>query len=146
MLYAILAVACYVATSVSQKTAAQRGLDAVGVNLVLRVSGAVLTAALLLAAFDWSQQPRLLQAGLVGLAGGVCAFVAGYAGLRALSFGSLNATWSLLRVSTVIPVLASIVIWGELQAATSVRQVVVKLAGVVCLLAAMVLLGARRDD
>lgn len=145
MLYAILAVACYVATSVSQKTAARRGLDAVGVNLVLRVSGAVLTAVLLLTAFDWAQ-PQLPQAGLVGLAGGACAFVAGYAGLRALSFGSLNATWSLLRVSTVIPVLASIVIWGELQAATSARQVAVKLAGVGCLLVAMVLLGARRDD
>ncbi|MCE5236998.1 hypothetical protein LLH23_00720 [bacterium] len=142
MIFVLLAVFCYVCTSVSQKSAALRGLDAVGVNLVLRVSGALLTAVLVACSFDW-HQPHLLPAGLIGIAGGACAFVAGYAGLRALDFGSLNATWSLLRAATVIPVLASIVFWGELRSLEP-RELVTKLAGVLCLLGALVLLGGGK--
>jgi len=142
MIYLLLAVACYVSTSISQKVAAQRGLDAVGVNLVLRVSGTLLTAVLLACSFNW-QQPLLLPVGMIGLASGVFAFVSGYAGLRALDFGSLNATWSLLRASTVIPVLASVIFWGELRG-VGWHELVTKLAGVVCLLGALALLGGDR--
>ena len=142
MIYLFLAVACYVSTSISQKVAAQRGLDAVGVNLMLRVAGALLTAVLLTFSFNW-QQPHLPQAGLIGVAGGVCAFVSGYAGLRALDFGSLNATWSVLRAATVLPVLASVIFWGELRG-VPVRELVTRLAGVACLLGALVLLGGGR--
>ena len=143
MIYLLLAILCYVSTSVSQKAASLRGLDAVGVNLALRVSGMLLTLVLLAAGYDWAQ-PHLPAAGLIGLAGGACAFVSGYAGLRALDFGSLNATWSLLRVSTVIPVLASVIIWGELRSGVEPREVITKTAGVLCLLAALVLLGGGR--
>jgi hypothetical protein len=143
MIYLLLAILCYVATSVSQKTAALRGLDAVGVNLVLRVSGMLLTVALLVGGQEW-HQPHLATAGLIGLAGGVAAFVSGYAGLRALDFGSLNATWSLLRASTIIPVLASVIIWGELRHGVPPHELITKSAGVACLLGALVLLGGGR--
>jgi len=142
MIYLVLAVACYVSTSVTQKVAALWGLDAVGVNLMLRVCGALLTAVLLACSFNW-QQPQLAAAGLIGVAGGACAFVSGYAGLRALDFGSLNATWSVLRAATVLPVLASVIFWGELRG-VPVRELVTKLAGVTCLLGALLLLGGGK--
>lgn len=141
MLYVFLAVFFYVSTSVTQKTAAVRGLDAIQVNLALRVSGTLLTIVLLATASEAWAQPHLTAAGMIGLVSGVATFVAGYTGLKALNFGSLNATWSVLRVSTVIPVLASILVWGELREVHDPRQIVTKLAGVLCLMAALVLLG-----
>jgi len=142
MIYLVLAVVCYVSTSVSQKVAALRGLDAVSVNLMLRVFGALLTVGLGAAGFNW-HQPHLAAAGLIGLAGGAAAFVSGYAGLRALDFGSLNATWSVLRAATVLPVVASIIFWGELKG-VPLRQLITRLAGVSCLLGALVLLGGGK--
>ena len=146
MLYLILAVLCYLATSVFQKTASRHGLDAIGVNLALRVSGTVLVFVLLALTRTSLAQPHLSWAALLGVASGVCTFLAGYTGLRALDYGTLNATWSIMRASTIIPVLASIFVWGELRTVTSVRELAVKLAGVVCLLAALVLLGRGRRE
>lgn len=144
MLYVILAIVFYVSTSVTQKTAAVRGLDAIQVNLALRMSGTVLTLVLLGLSADALAQPHLGLAGMIGLVSGVATFVAGYAGLRALNFGTLNATWCVLRAATVIPVLASILVWGELSTASGPREIVTKLAGVACLLGALVLLGRGR--
>lgn len=146
MLFLILAVACYVTTSVLQKTASRRGLDAISVNFALRLSGTVLTVVLLLATGTRLGGEGQTPVVLLGLASGVCTFLAGYAGLRALDFGTLNATWSILRAATVIPVLASIVIWGELRGTSSVREIVCKLAGVGCLLGSLVLLGGGKRD
>lgn len=146
MLYLILAVLCYLATSITMKLAALRGLDAVGVNLAVRVAGTVLTVGLLVATATSLRQPHLPTASLIALASGVCTFFSGYMGLRALDLGSLNATWTVMRVSTVIPVVASILVWGELHDAQSPREVVIKLLGVACLLGALVLLGRGRHD
>jgi len=141
MVYIGLAVLCYLATSVFQKLAAQRGLDAISVNLALRVSGSALTVALLAVTGTSLAQPQLPQVALIGVGSGVFTFLSGYAGLRALDFGTLNATWSVVRAATVVPVLASIIIWGELRGEASPIEVAVKLLGVVCLLSALVLLG-----
>ncbi|MEN6303283.1 MAG: hypothetical protein ABFE07_10185 [Armatimonadia bacterium] len=141
MLYVVLAVLFYVSTSVTQKTAAVRGLDAIGVNLALRASGTLLTIVLLATASEAWAQPHLGLAGGIGIVSGVATFVAGYTGLRALNFGSLNATWSVLRVATVLPVLASILVWGELRDVRGWQEIVTKLTGVLCLMAALVLLG-----
>lgn len=146
MLYLVLAIACYLATSITMKVASLRGLDAIGVNLAVRISGTVLTLVLLFATGANLHQPHLPAASLIALVSGVCTFFSGYMGLRALDLGSLNATWTVMRVSTVIPVLASIVVWGELQQAKSVREVILKLLGVACLLGALVLLGRGRHD
>lgn len=141
MLYVVLAVLFYVSTSVTQKTAAVRGLDAIGVNLALRTSGTVLTILLLATASQAWGQPHLGLAGGIGVVSGIATFVAGYTGLRALNFGSLNATWSVLRVATVVPVLASILVWGELRDVRDWHEIVTKLVGIACLMAALVLLG-----
>lgn len=146
MLFLCLAVLCYLATSVTMKVASLRGLDAIGVNLAVRVSGTVLTVGLLVATGTSLQQPHLPVASLVALVSGVCTFFSGYMGLRALDLGSLSATWTVMRISTVIPVLASILVWGELRTATAPREAIVKLLGVACLLAALVLLGRGRRD
>lgn len=146
MLYVVLAIACYLATSITMKVASLRGLDAVGVNLAVRVAGTALTVGLLFATGASLRQPHLPAASLIALASGVCTFFSGYMGLRALDLGSLNATWTLMRISTVIPVLASILVWRELRTAASPREIVVKLAGVACLLAALVLLGRGRRE
>lgn len=146
MLYVVLAIGCYLSTSITMKLASQRGLDAVGVNLAVRVAGTVLVAVLLVATGTSLRQPALPAASLIALGSGVCTFLSGYAGLRALDLGSLNATWTVMRISTVIPVLASILVWGELRTATSPREIVTKLAGVACLLGALVLLGRGRRE
>lgn len=141
MLYLSLAVVCYLATSVFQKLASRRGLDAISVNLALRLSGTVLTVVLLAVTGTSLTQPQLPQVAVIGVGSGIFTFLAGYAGLRALDFGTLNATWSVVRASTVVPVLASIIIWGELRGEASPREIAVRLLGVACLLSALVLLG-----
>lgn len=146
MLYVILAVLCYLATSVTMKLASVRGLDAIEVNVSLRVAGTLLTFLLLACTGAELRQPHLAAAGLLGVFSGVCTFLSGYAALRALDFGELNTTWSVLRAATVIPILASIVVWGELHTITEPRQLVLKLAGVACLLGSLVLLGRGRGE
>lgn len=147
MIYLLLSIACYVITSVTMKLGAQRGSDAVAVNLMVRTSGVLLTAVLLgvAGATAW-RQPHLPTAAVIGLAAGVCTFLSGYSGLRALEVGSLNATWALMRVSTVMPVLASILLWGEMKGLHSVREAAPKVIGIICLLTALVLLGRGRHD
>ncbi|MGE5532530.1 MAG: hypothetical protein ACM3VW_10490 [Bacteroidota bacterium] len=147
MIYLLLSIACYVTTSVTMKLAAQRNLDSVGVNLMVRVSGVILTAVLVAAAGAtlW-HQPQLGLAGLIGLAAGLCTFLSGYSGLRALEVGSLNATWSLMRVATIMPVLASIIFFGELRGVHDWREIVPKVSGIIFLMIALVLLGRGRHD
>lgn len=146
MLYVILAILCYLATSIFMKLAAVRGLDAIEVNVWLRVAGTVLTVALLCATGTDLHQPHLLWAGAIGVFSGVCTFLSGYAGLRALDYGPMNTTWSVLRAATVVPILASILVWGELRTVNEPRQVVLKLLGVACLLGSLVLLGRGRRE
>jgi hypothetical protein len=146
MLYLVLAVLCYLATSVTMKVASLRGLDAIAVNLALRVSGTVLTVVLLVVTGASLHQPQLPTASVIALASGICTFFSGYMGLRALDLGSLNATWTIMRISTVIPVLASILVWGELRTAAAPHEVLVKLLGVACLMGALVLLGRGRHE
>ncbi len=146
MTYLILSVLCYLATSVTMKLAAVRGLDAIEVNLSLRVSGTVLTIVLLVITAASLTQPQLPQATALGVFSGLCTFLSGYYSLRALDFGPLNTTWSVLRMATVIPVLASILVWGELRSATEPHEIVTKLAGVACLLVALTLLGRGQHE
>ena len=147
MIYLLLSIACYVITSVTMKVAAQRNLDSISVNLMVRVSGVVLTAVLVAVtgAVVW-HQPQLGVAGLIGLAAGAFTFLSGYSGLRALEVGSLNATWSLMRVATVMPVLASILFFGELRGLHDWREIAPKVSGIIFLLIALVLLGRGRHD
>ena len=126
---------------------ASRDLAATEVNLSFRLSGAVFAGVwLLLGVRSW-QVGEVPWAVLLGVVAGLFAFVAGYAGLRALDFGSLNATWTMLRVSAVIPVLVSIVIWGELRGSgVSPREVALKVTGTLCMLGALLLLGRARRE
>lgn len=146
MLYVILAVLCYLATSVTMKLASVRGLDAIEVNVWLRVAGTILTVVLLFGTRSDLHQPHLATVSLIGVFSGVCTFLSGYACLRALDFGPMNTTWSVLRAATVIPILASILVWGELRTITEPRELVVKLLGVACLLGSLVLLGRGRGE
>ena len=51
---------------------------------------------------------------LIGLAAGICVFVARWLLLKALAIGSAGTTWAMLQLSISIPVLASIFLWGEI--------------------------------
>lgn len=119
MVYLVLAVLCYPATSVSQKLASRRGLDAISVNLALRLSGTVLCVGPLALSGASLAQQSLPRVALIGGGSGVLTLLAGY----------------------VVPVLASIIIWGELRGDAEPRRIAVKPLGVGCLLCALVLLG-----
>jgi uncharacterized membrane protein len=147
MLALVVAVLGYTGTAIFMKWGTVRGAEATDANLAFRVSSCALALIWVLSGGqDW-QQPHLPTAIWLGVACGLLAFGSGYAGLRALDFGSLNLTWCVVRLSTVIPVLASIIWWGELRGADiEPAEVVRKLLGIGLMLAALVLLGRGRSD
>lgn len=147
MVALVVAVLGYTGTAIFMKWGAVRGVEATDANLTFRVSSAALALIWVLSGGqDW-QQPYLGTAAGLGVACGLLAFGSGYAVFRALDFGPLNLTYCVVRLSTVIPVLASIIWWGELRGAdVEPAEVIRKLLGIGLMLAALTLLGRGRHD
>ena len=68
---------------------------------------------------------------LIGLAAGICVFVARWLLLKALAIGNAGTTWAVLHLSISIPVLASIFLWGEVPRPHQVIGLILVPVGVI---------------
>ena len=67
----------------------------------------------------------------------------GLASIKSVQLGPLGPTWTILRCSMVIPVLASILYWGELSIWPPDGQAVARVSGVIIGLVTVVVCGSR---
>jgi len=143
--YLLVAIAAMTALAVLLRYGMLAGADPYGVNLLLRGVGAVVLIAAVVSTVD----PATLGAawregGWSGLIGSAFFFVAGLASVKAVQLGHLGLSWTMLRCSMVLPVVASILVWRELPLGEPSFLLTMRLTGVVLAVAAVVLVGWDR--
>lgn len=93
------------------KVSSHRGCSPIGVNLILYLSAMVITAAYLFLTCSFTFN---LKAALLGCANGVFMFVAVLAFFIVAIHGDLSTSWTIINLSIVIPIGASILLWKEI--------------------------------
>ncbi len=93
------------------KSAHQNGRNPLAVGSLNYAAGALFSGLLMLTDSGWVWHGTTV---LIGAASGVCYFVAFYFLIQALLQGGVAVTLAIVRLSVLIPILCSIVIWYEI--------------------------------
>ncbi|MDA0746236.1 MAG: hypothetical protein O2954_06940 [bacterium] len=117
-----------------------RGADPLSLNFVFR--GAV-ALFLLLPHLDnlTNLLARWEASALLTTVAALSFWLSGLASLKAVQLGPLGASWTILRCAMVLPVLASILYWGELSSSASTLYAALRLGGVVLAFATVIFYG-----
>jgi hypothetical protein len=115
MLYLILSISAMIGLALAMRAAMRGGAEPFGTNMVFRVTAGTVMVATAAWTMDSGGVGRTLASvGLPAACGAVFFFLSGIASLKAVQHGHLGLSWSVLRCSMILPVLASILIWHEL--------------------------------
>ena len=145
MVYLVASILAMGGLAVVLRLAMAQRADALGVNAVYRGTAAAVVVAVAGASVDWSDFGDLLSlTGPRGALGSFLFFLTGLAGVKAVQLGHLGITWTVLRCSMILPVLASILVWREVPLYPISPLLVLRSAGIALVLAAIALMGADR--
>jgi len=143
MIYLAASILAMGGLAVVLRLAMGQSADAVGVNAVYRGTAAVIVVVVAAASVDWPTFHDLLAlTGPRAALGSLLFFLTGLAGVKAVQLGHLGITWTVLRCSMILPVLASILVWREVPLHPISSLLLIRLAGIALVLAAIALMGA----
>jgi uncharacterized membrane protein len=111
MLYLAVAVVCFALTAMFYKLALHKGCDREGLIVAERVAMVILLFSYILL------HDRFCFSGTVvglGAIAGALLFVSRISLLYSFKYGRVSTSWTVLSLSTAIPVLASIFFWKEI--------------------------------
>jgi uncharacterized membrane protein len=110
MLYLAVAVVCFALTAMLYKLALHRGCDREALMVAERI-----TMVLLLAVFILLHENFHFSRAVVGfgILGGSLLFISRISLLYSFKYGKVSTSWTVVSLSTAIPVLASIFFWKE---------------------------------
>lgn len=146
MIYLLLSIVFIAGTGISLRAGAEAGAESLGMNAIFRVSAGVPCAVALLLMAEPDQWGALWSAaGWMALVGAVFFFISGYSTLRMVQLGHLGLSYTLLRCSMVLPTAASILYWHEVPLSPVTRLLLLRGAGVVFTVAAIVCIGIDRN-
>lgn len=143
MIYLVLSILFMTALALGLRVSAGKA-DPLAVTSISRImSGAVITSWLLWSA-SWADIVRLWPIAWPHIAvGASCFWLAGFASIKAVNAGPLGITWTTVRLSMVIPTLASIFYWLEVPVSLN-ALFVVRMSGLAIAVAAVVCIGLDR--
>lgn len=149
MIYLFVSILAMGGLAVVLRLAMRQSADPLGVNAAYRGTGAMIVIVVAAASIDWSTLHHVfVLTGPRGALGSLLLFLSGLAGVKAVQLGHLGITWTVLRCSMVLPVLASIVVWREVPLYPISSLLLARSTGVALVLAAIALMGVdhmRRD-
>ena len=145
MLYLLISIAAMTALAIVLRWGVVAGADPYGVNLLLRCLGAAALLAIVVVTVEPADLgPAWREGGWSGLAGALFFFFAGLAAVKAVQLGHLGLSWTMLRCSMVVPVLASLLVWRELPLDEPSVELALRLGGIVVAVGAVLLMGWDR--
>jgi uncharacterized membrane protein len=135
VIYILLSMTAFSASSVFYKMASNRGCRSLGLNFALFLAATlILSLYLVLTGFQFHSTSFVIGAfgGVSVLITSVCFFLAVHHG------GKLSVCWTVLSLSFIIPALASIIVWGEDLSAK-------RIVGLVLVTISLFLLGGKTE-
>ena len=128
--YAILAVAAFAVLGVTYKLSDRLACHKQQVNFFMFLAAS-------LAMLVWGVLTRQLQlsarAVLLGLVMGLICYGTVVAFRHAAALGRISTSWTIINLALVLPVLASVLVWGELPSAKHCVGLVLTLCAIVLL-------------
>lgn len=131
--------------AVSFRAASERGADALGMSVVFRLGTGILALVVGAVMIDFDQFQQLWRTtGLLAVVAAVFYWAAGFASLKAVETGHLGITWTIVRLSMVVPTLASILYWREIPLYPVTTPLVLRSLGITLAVVTVILLGVDR--
>lgn len=120
-----------------------RGIGGLELNVIFRITCGAFALFYLLSEFFFNKGFSLPSLGLVGFSfvASIFFWSSGFASINALRFGPLGASWTILRLAMIIPMLASILFWHEISIPPANGSEWRRVLGIVFTIAAVVLIG-----
>lgn len=146
MAYLITSIFFLILIALVFRRASDTGVNPFGMNLMFRVSAGLMAVLVLLFAVDMEGLSQLWQStGLLGIIACVFFWFAGLSTINAVHNGHLGMTWTLLRLSMIIPTLASIFYWHEIKLFPVSLIAISRITGILLAVVAVCLMGIDRS-
>ena len=109
MLALIVSIAGLTTLALALRLGVSRGASPAGLNAVFRWCAPFLWLAVTWTSLDWSRGADLAfsKAGLLGLAAGLAFASSGFSVIKAVQYGHLGISWTVLRCAMLMPALVS---------------------------------------
>jgi uncharacterized membrane protein len=146
MLALCVSITGLIGLAIALRLGVTRGASPGGLNAVFRWCAPLLWVAVTWNTIDWSRGADLAlsRAGALGLASGLAFAASGFSIIKAVQYGHLGISWTVLRCAMLMPALASLLIWRELPLAPPSVLLAMRLGGLVATTTAVVFLGLDR--
>ncbi|RKY71072.1 MAG: hypothetical protein DRQ24_08145 [Candidatus Latescibacterota bacterium] len=143
MLFLIVSISFLALLAILMRTVLDKGSNPFALNLVFRGTAGIATMVGIgvsgnILRFDefWA------SAGWISILGCILFGISGLASIKAVQLGPLGTSWTVLRCSIVLPVLASIIWWKELSIGDGTTIPIMRPSGIFLTVLGLLLLGA----
>lgn len=145
MLYLLASILFMALMAITFRAASERDANALGMSVVFRLGTGIAALAAGVFLVDLDRLAELWHAtGWLALIAAVFYWSAGFTALKAVETGHLGMTWTINRLSMVIPTLASIIYWQEIPLQPVELPLLLRGAGIVLAVTTVVCLGIDR--
>lgn len=130
------------ALAVCLRIAVDRGGNAMTINALYRAATGIMAVSLAAFTFDFSNVRQLWSdVGVHACIGAALYWLSGFTSIKAIQFGPLGVTWTIVRLSMLIPTFASILYWREIPLSPVNTLLLFRGLGIVLATAAVLMLG-----
>lgn len=145
MVFLIISIIFMTTTALLFRVGMERRANALGFYAAYRSISAAAMLVVAGVSLEWSRLPELWDtAGTLGIIAGLCFWLSGFAGLKAVQLGHLGMSWTVQRCSMVIPTLASLFYWREVPIWPITVPLIARVAGMGTIVVAVILIGVDR--
>ena len=145
MIYLLASILFMSLMATTFRAASERQANALGLAVVFRMVTGIIALVLGLILLDIEQFQTLWRdIGLLACVAAVCYWLAGFTALKAVETGHLGITWTINRLSMVIPTVASIFYWHEIPLSPVNVPLLMRASGMALAVVTLVLMGIDR--
>jgi len=146
MFFLIVSIFFMWAMALSMRLSSQKA-DPLALTSISRIIAGAVIGSLAIFSTPWGDFGHLwASTGTHIVIGTLCFWLAGFTSLKAVSTGPLGITWTVVRLSMVLPTVASIFYWLEIPVSMREPLFVLRVSGLAFAVTAVVLIGIRNSS